>query len=107
MTQENLFNYNDYTRTFTPHKPIAKQTRLEALAAVNKDVVKPKIRQFAEQADKPFHAFELSTILGHTLLAIRPRLTEMVQDGDLRIVGKVKTNYSRTQVCLYEKKRQI
>ena len=104
MKQGNLFNYNGYTRTFTPNR-IAKETRLESLAAVNKDVVKAKIRQFSEQADKPFHAFELSAIIRHTLLSIRPRLTEMVQDGELIITGKTKTPYSKTQVCLYERKK--
>ncbi|HUT85952.1 MAG TPA: hypothetical protein VMW66_03850 [Elusimicrobiales bacterium] len=104
MKQGNLFNYNDYTKTYTPtQKKIAKETRLEALAAVNKDVIKAKIRHFADQAIKPFHSFEVSMILRHTLLTIRPRLTEMWHDGELKIVGKVKTPYSRTPVCLYEK----
>lgn len=83
---------------------IPKETRLDALLSVNKEAVREVIRHFASRVVKPFDAFDLCACTGLTLLAIRPRLTEMSQDGELKIVGKHKTQYSRTAVCIYEKK---
>jgi hypothetical protein len=100
MRGENLFNHNGYTGQY---EPVSIETRREAHHAVNKCSIKEAIREFAYRAVKPFHAFELSEAIGMTLLAIRPRLTEMYHSGELKITGKIKTQYSRTPVCLYEK----
>lgn len=96
----NLFNYNEHTRQYDP---ISLQVRREAHHAVNKDAIKEIIREYANRTDKPFHSFEISMATGLSLLSIRPRLTEMYHDGELRITGKAKTQYSKTAVCLYEK----
>jgi hypothetical protein len=100
MSQNNLFSYNDYTGQYDP---VSFQTRMEAHHKVNKDAAKEVIREFASRADKPFHAFEIQMITGLSLLSIRPRLTEMCQDGELKIIGKTKTQYSKTHICLYER----
>jgi hypothetical protein len=96
----NLFNYNEHTRKYDP---VSFQTRREAHEAVNKCAIKEAMREFAGRAIKPFHAFEISMATGLSLLSIRPRLTDMYHDGELRITGKVKTQYSKTPICLYEK----
>jgi len=97
----NLFNYNQSTKQYDP---ISFQVRREAHHAVNKKAIKEIIREFAKRTDKPFHAFEISMSTGLSLLAIRPRLTEMYHDGELRITRKAKTQYSETAVCLYERR---
>lgn len=96
----NLFNYNQSTKQYDP---ISFQVRREAHHAVNKDAAKEIIREFARRTDKPFHAFEISMATGLSLLSIRPRLTEMCYDKELKVIGKAKTQYSKTAVCLYEK----
>lgn len=100
MNQNNLFNYNNKTKQYDT---IPFQTRREAHESINKCSIREAIREFAHRAIKPFHAFELSEAIGMSLLAIRPRLTEMYYSGELKITGKIKTQYSNTAVCLYEK----
>lgn len=100
MRGENLFNYNQNTKQY--ESAISYETRREAHHAINKCSIKEAIREFAYRAVKPFHAFELCQVTGYSLLAVRPRLTEMYHDGELKIVGKIKTQHSNIKVCLYE-----
>jgi len=91
---------------FTHRKPSthSRDARNEAHEAVDKSFVRDLILAFLKANYTPFgiDAFTFAKALSMPITSIRPRLTELAQDGKIVVSGRVFTTHSRTKVSAYK-----
>ncbi len=88
---------------------ITQDTRRESYTLVDAKTLCKKIKKIFEEENKSYTARELSVILYENHLipfpvrqAVAPRLTEMEQEGILKVCGKTKDELTKRNVALYK-----
>jgi hypothetical protein len=111
QTQQNWADFDLFA--YARSKETAKETKQEADESVSRIIREQEVIDAARRINKPFTGFDLQSHLFETdaksgkkkkwaITSVRPRLTELTQRCVLEVVGKVKTEHSKTRVCLYK-----
>ena len=93
-------NHNHYT-TFNRSKAITKETRREAY--INRPVSRAN-QILGVLEDREMTARQIMAKLGyHDMNQVRPRLTELMSEGKVEVVGKAYDMATKTNVSVYRR----